>query len=48
LIKKEKKETARKVGDFLGISHSTVRKYLDSNELFKDKYKFTSSDSSNA
>lgn len=36
--------SARKVGDFLGISHSTVRRYLDSNELFKNKYKFTSSD----
>nr|YP_010121859.1 GIY-YIG endonuclease [Monilinia fructicola]QRF72235.1 GIY-YIG endonuclease [Monilinia fructicola]QYB19426.1 GIY-YIG endonuclease [Monilinia fructicola]QYB19487.1 GIY-YIG endonuclease [Monilinia fructicola]QYB19549.1 GIY-YIG endonuclease [Monilinia fructicola]QYB19611.1 GIY-YIG endonuclease [Monilinia fructicola] len=38
--------SARKAGDFLGISHSTVRKYLDSKELFKDKYKFTSSGSS--
>lgn len=33
--------SARKVGNFLGISKSTVVKYLNSGEIFKDKYKFT-------
>lgn len=32
----------RKAGEFLSISHSTVRKYKDTDEIFKDKYKFSS------
>jgi len=39
--------SARRVGAYLGISHSTVRKYLDSGVLHKDRYKFTSSTSTN-
>ena len=35
--------SARRVGDNLGISHSTVRKYLDSGKIFKNRYKFSSS-----
>lgn len=35
--------SARRAGAFLGISHSTVRKYLNSGLLHKDRYKFTSS-----
>lgn len=34
--------SARRVGDYLGISHSTVRRYLDSGILHKDRHKFTS------
>lgn len=34
--------SARKAGEFLSISHSTVRKYKDTDEIFKDKYKFSS------
>jgi group I intron endonuclease len=38
--------SARRAGTFLGISHSTVRKYLDSSEILKNRYKFASSDPS--
>lgn len=31
----------RKAAVFLGISKSTVRKYVESGLLFKNKYKFT-------
>jgi len=32
--------SARRVGMFLGISHSTVIRYLNSKEIFNNKYKF--------
>jgi hypothetical protein len=32
--------SARRAGKFLGISGSTVVKYMKSGEIFKDKYKF--------
>ena len=34
--------SARKAGKFLGISGSTIVRYLKSKEIFKDKYKFLS------
>lgn len=33
--------SARRAGKFLGISGSTVVKYMKSGEIFKDKYKFS-------
>ena len=32
----------RRAGKFLGISSNTVRLYINSGEIFKDRYKFTS------
>lgn len=34
--------SARRAGKFLGISGSTVIRYMNSNEVFKDRYKFSS------
>jgi len=34
--------SARRAGKFLGISVSTVRRYMNSGEVFKDRYKFLS------
>lgn len=34
--------SARRAGKFLGISGSTVVRYLDTGQIFKDKYKFCS------
>jgi GIY-YIG catalytic domain len=34
--------SARRAGKFLGISGSTVIKYMNSGKVFKDKYKFSS------
>lgn len=34
--------SARRAGKFLGLSGSTVVRYMKSGEIFKDKYKFTS------
>jgi len=34
--------SARRAGKFLGISGSTVLKYMNSGEIFKDRYKFSS------
>jgi group I intron endonuclease len=34
--------SARRAGKFLGISGSTVIKYMNSGEIFKDRYKFSS------
>lgn len=34
--------SARKAGNFLGISGSTIIKYKNSGEIFKDRYKFSS------
>jgi group I intron endonuclease len=34
--------SARKAGKFLGISSSTIRKYKNSGEIFKGRYKFSS------
>ena len=34
--------SARRVGKFLGISGSTVIKYMNSGEIYKDRYKFSS------
>jgi group I intron endonuclease len=31
----------RKVANFLGISHSTVLKYVNSGAIYKDRYKFS-------
>lgn len=33
--------SARKAGLFLGISGSTIIKYVNSGEVFKDRYKFS-------
>jgi group I intron endonuclease len=33
--------STRKAANFLGISASTVRQYINSGEIFKDRYKFT-------
>lgn len=33
--------SARRAGKFLGISGSTVAKYMKTGEIFKDKYKFS-------
>ena len=33
--------SARKAGNFLGISHSTVIKYKNSGKIYKERYKFT-------
>jgi hypothetical protein len=33
--------SARKAGLFLGISGSTIIKYMHSGEIFKDRYKFS-------
>jgi group I intron endonuclease len=32
----------RKAGKFLGMSHSTVLKHLNSGTIYKDRYKFSS------
>jgi hypothetical protein len=34
--------SSRRAGKFLGISGSTVVRYMKSGEVFKDKYKFSS------
>jgi len=34
--------SARRAGIFLGISSSTVLKYMNSGEIFKERYKFSS------
>jgi len=34
--------SARRAGKFLGISGSTIIKYINSGEIFKDRYKFSS------
>ena len=34
--------SARRAGKFLGISGSTVIRYMNSGEVFKDRYKFSS------
>ena len=34
--------SARRAAKFLGISHSTVIRYMNSGEIFKDRYKFSS------
>ena len=34
--------SARRAGKFLGISHDTVRRYMNSSEIFKERYKFSS------
>jgi Cytochrome C oxidase subunit II, transmembrane domain/GIY-YIG catalytic domain len=34
--------SARRVGKFLGVSGSTVIKYMNSGEIYKDRYKFSS------
>jgi group I intron endonuclease len=34
--------SARRAGKFLGISGSTVIKYMNSGEIFKERYKFSS------
>ena len=34
--------SARRASVFLGISHSTVRIYLKTGKIFKEKYKFSS------
>lgn len=34
--------SARRAGKFLGISGSTVVRYMDTGQTFKDKYKFCS------
>ena len=33
--------SARRAGKFMGISGSTVARYMKSGEIFKDKYKFS-------
>jgi hypothetical protein len=34
--------SARRVGKFIGISGSTVNRYVNSGAIFKDRYKFSS------
>lgn len=34
--------SARRAGKFLGMSGTTVNKYINSGAIFKDKYKFSS------
>jgi group I intron endonuclease len=34
--------STRRAANFLDISHSTVRRYMNSGEIFKDRYKFSS------
>lgn len=37
--------SARRAGKFLGISGSTVGRYIESGDTFKDRYKFSVSQS---
>lgn len=34
--------SARRAGKFMGVSSSTVMKYVNSGEIFKERYKFSS------